>query len=392
MMSPSDSLEALALELRAALPQPQADLAAQRQRLVQDPRARLDSSSWALPRVTWFAMAAAALLLLGSWQVLRSRQAPGDVGAMAMATAAGHRDADGSFVALAPGALGRVLAHEKQDLRYELVRGRASVSVVPRVGHRWNVAAGPYTVTVIGTAFQVDFVPPSTLWVGVEHGIVSVAGGSLGAPIRLEKGGHLQVVNDVVTVERGGEASEPDRSAAPPLLEGTEPPAAPAPPSDAASAKPGDDWESRYAANDYRKAVALAHAAGFAELIGSLPEARLVKLADAARLGGDEAGARLALAALERRFTGGAAALRATFLLGTLDARAGNRAGAIASFQKYLSSAPSGPFASEATGRLMQLYSARGQGQEARRMAESYLKREPNGPYVRLAQSLSKAP
>jgi hypothetical protein len=208
--------------------------------------------------------------------------------------------------------------------------------------------------------------------------------------VRLEQGARLRVQSDSVSVDR------PDTSAAvalKPEAAGEPAAAVPLPPAahDAADKKPSQDWESLYGTGDYRKAVALAHGAGFEHLVSTLPEARLAKLADASRLGGDDHGARLALNALASRFSGSAQAQRAVFLLGTLDARGGSPGAAIASFQKYLGLAPRGPFASEATGRLMQLYAASGQSEEASQMATSYLKREPNGPYVRLARSLSPA-
>ncbi len=387
MMPPPDNLEPLALQLRAELPSPYVDFAEQRRRLERDPRARLHKGWFSAPYAA-FAFAVAAVALVCGFGVWRSSQPPIRSVAVQEVTAMGHRAPDGSFVELAPGGLGRVLASTAQDLSYELVSGRAHVSVVPKVGHRWSISAGPYVVSVIGTAFKVDFNPPN-LVVEVEHGIVSVAGGRLSTPVRLEQGARLRVQSDSFSVDHGDAQPLSDATAPPDASASTEPST---PSHDDANKKPSQDWEAVYGSGDYRKAVALAHSSGFEHLIATLPEAKLVKLADAARLGGDEAGARAALKAVESRFPGSSQALRAIFLLGTLDARSGNQGAAISAFQKYVGAAPNGPFASEAIGRLMQLYAGRGQSEEASQMAASYLKREPSGPYVRLARSLSKAP
>ena len=386
MMPPLDDLEPLALRLRADLPPPSVDFAQQRRRLERDPRARLAKGWFAAPYAAAFAIAAVALL--GAFGFWHTAQPPKSRAAVQEVTAAGHRAPDGSFVELAPGGLGRVLSSTAQDLSYELVSGSAHVSVVSRAGHNWSISAGPYVVSVIGTAFKVDFDAPNLL-VQVEHGIVSVAGGRLSTPVRLEQGARLRVQRDSFSVDHG-DAPQPNATVMPPEAAASVEPATPS--HDDPSKKPSQDWEAVYGSGDYRKAVALAHSSGFEHLVASLPEAKLVKLADASRLGGDEAGARAALQALQSRFPGGSQALRAVFLLGTLDARSGSPGPAIAAFQRYLGAAPNGPFASEATGRLMQLYAGRGQSEEASQMAARYLKREPNGPYVRLARSLSKAP
>lgn len=387
MMPVLDDLEPLALELRADLPAPSVDFDAQRRRLERDPRARR-RRGW-LPARYAAALVVAAVALVCTFGVwLSTSEVPGRSVAVQAVTAAGHRAPDGSSVELAPGGLGRVLSSTAQDLSYELVSGRAHVNVVPGADHHWSISAGPYVVSVIGTAFKVDFDAPN-LVVQVEHGSVSVAGGRLSTPVRLEQGARLRVLRDSFSVEHGAGA-QPNASAVPPELAASA--ETPTPPRDDASKQPSPDWEAVHGAGDYRKAVALAHNAGFEHLITSLPEAKLVKLADASRLGGDEPGARAALKALENRFPGGSQASRAVFLIGTLDARSGNQQAAIAAFQRYLAAAPHGSFASEATGRLMQLYAGRGQSEEASQMATSYLKREPNGPYARLARSLSKAP
>jgi outer membrane protein assembly factor BamD (BamD/ComL family) len=70
----------------------------------------------------------------------------------------------------------------------------------------------------------------------------------------------------------------------------------------------------------------------------------------------------------------------------------GDTTAAIGSFESYLAQRGASPYATEAIGRLMELYSGRGDTERARAMAERYLDRAPNGPYKRLALSLVERP
>jgi hypothetical protein len=58
-------------------------------------------------------------------------------------------------------------------------------------------------------------------------------------------------------------------------------------------------------------------------------------------------------------------------------------------FERYLATGSGLLYESEAIGRLMELYSARGDRQKARAMAQRYLARAPGGPYRRFAESLA---
>ena len=95
-----------------------------------------------------------------------------------------------------------------------------------------------------------------------------------------------------------------------------------------------------------------------------------------------------ALAALQKRFPSSAEAREAKFLLGRVYALRGDKNSAITSFESYLGQRGTSPYATETIGRLMELYSDRGDTERARAMAERYLERAPNGPYKRLALSL----
>ena len=133
----------------------------------------------------------------------------------------------------------------------------------------------------------------------------------------------------------------------------------------------------------------LLRASGLAERLNDLSAATLAEVADAARLGGDSELAVRALTLLTRRFPSSPQARHGKFLLGRLHALRGDRAAAVAALESYLGAGDGSQYATEAVGRLMELYSQSGETERARNMARRYLERAPNGPYQRLARSLA---
>jgi TolA-binding protein len=134
--------------------------------------------------------------------------------------------------------------------------------------------------------------------------------------------------------------------------------------------------------------LSLVRASGVDRRLGELSPGALSELAEAARLGGDAELAARALTTLLRRFPGAPEAREGRFLLGRVHALRGDRAAAIDAFESYLGRGVSSVYANETLGRLMELYTARGDAERARGIARRYLERAPNGPYRRLAQSL----
>jgi TolA-binding protein len=167
-----------------------------------------------------------------------------------------------------------------------------------------------------------------------------------------------------------------------------EPPTTPPRAEPSVSSTPISDWQARYREGKYSESLALVRSSGFDKRLNELSPGVLAELADTARLGGDPGLAARALSTLVRRFPGSAEARDGKFLLGRVHALRGDRTAAIAAFEGYLSKGASALYANEAVGRLMELYSANGDAERARAMAERYLERAPNGPYQRLARSL----
>jgi len=297
---------------------------------------------------------------------------------------------DGSGIALAPGGRGRLVSDER-TVTFELKSGRADFDVVPSQRRTWTILAGNNVVKVIGTRFSVTYDPSGAFDVEVERGIVSVQVPERRASVELKAGDHLRGRAGQMEISHTAPAAPPSSAAeqAP-----AEQPAPAAPASSAAPAEPtpapGADWRSQHRDGKYAEALALLRASRVPDRLEELGPRALAEVADVGRLGGDLKLATRALNLLIRQYPGAGEARDAQFLLGRVYALSGDRGSAIRAFESYLQSGGSAKYVNEATGRLMELYAAGGDDERARTMARRYLTHAPNGPYRRLALSLTK--
>ncbi len=97
---------------------------------------------------------------------------------------------DGSQVQLAPGGAATVVAMQGGGAKIDLARGRLDVYVNPAPHAKWEVLAGPHTVTVTGTKFLVERgAQESDVTVEVTNGRVLVGGPELATPVVLDEPG-----------------------------------------------------------------------------------------------------------------------------------------------------------------------------------------------------------
>jgi hypothetical protein len=290
---------------------------------------------------------------------------------------------DGSSIALDPGARGRLLVGD-ESVRFDLEQGRASFDVNPSRRRAWSVTAGKNEVRVVGTRFSVTYELGEEFEVEVQRGAVTVKVPGRPTNVELGAGEHFR---------EHSPRSQPAVAAAPrTAVEADGTTRMLVPPSgsrsaDDAPAPPGSDWQARYRAGKYADALALARASGVVNRLGELSPSALSDLGEAARLAGDSDLAVRALTVLLRRFPGTPESREAKFLLGRVQALRGDGSAAIEAFEGYLAGGAT-RYESEALGRLMELYAARGDDARARESARRYLERAPKGPYQRLAQSL----
>ncbi|MEA2697008.1 MAG: transrane sensor [Myxococcales bacterium] len=347
------------------------------------------------------------------------------------------RFSEGTKVDLGPGSRAFVVSTDRRGARLRLEEGRAHVAVVHRPRARWTVEAGPFTVQVTGTMFDVHWSGGDDLFeVHLIAGSVRVRGPLTGEGVTLRAGERFQARPNqrVMQVERATEetteaaqapaATSPAAARAAPAPVQVSPPSEPpapllpaspaSPPSASsagagaaaplrasrarvvASATPGlggnlgATWRQRVASGDFRSVLDEAEEQGTAQCLRSLPEDRLASLADAARYAGRSALARDVLLAQRSRFAGSSLARRAAFLLGRLAEESGETPrAALDWYETYLAEAPQGSYAGEALGRKMLVMRANGETAAAAAVAREYLDRFPSGAYAGSARAIT---
>ena len=317
------------------------------------------------------------------------------------------RFSDGSELLFSPDAKAALRSIDNRGARVSLADGIAHVDIVHQPKARWLVDAGPFLITVTGTAFTVGYnVDDEQLDVDMERGSVEVSG-PLSDDIVLRSGQHLIVrVRERETLIRdsedkadagakGSSAVEPPATETAPGAEASALGSAP-PPASPTIRKPraaaaGRNWATALANGDFETVVAQAEELGIDTCLNEANSIDLAALADAARYRRHDEIARRALLALRRRFPLTGRARDASFLLGRLDETQSNARGALGWYDIYLGEAPGGNYASEALGRKMNLTQQLSGDARAQAVAEDYLSRFPEGTYAARARVLTHA-
>jgi ferric-dicitrate binding protein FerR (iron transport regulator) len=376
-------------------------------------------------RLSMAGAAAALLLVAGLWGASRLRSGWPMTRAVAVARIEGGALLDGGYLAeaghagvgvffnegssfvLTPGTRGRLREVLADGARFAIEEGAASLQITPSTARRWSVEAGPFLVTVKGTAFNVAWDPVSERFeLVLRRGHVVVSGPVAGGDIPLRAGQRLVIVlpraeTHITEAPAEDEAvrSAPLDRPAPPAMPDAKSPGgraasagATAPPALARSV-PGRRWAELLAAGRWDRILADVDRDGVDATLGSASSEDLLALADAARYRRRVELARAALLAQRHRFPGSARALDALFLLGRVEElSADGAARAIGYYDDYLARAPRGGYAAEALGRKMILTNDLGGPGRARPIADEYLRRFPGGSYAGSARALGHAP
>ncbi len=291
---------------------------------------------------------------------------------------------DGTEVDLGPGSKGRVTEVTSDGARVVLGGGVLQARVMHRPRTHWTVAAGPYTIEVTGTAFDVAWSAGEELELSLHDGSVIVRGPSLPDGLRVAAGQRL-----VARADTGdAQLSSLLKSAARP-----EPPvvAAPVGPSAEETAqvrsapRPLPTWSEMIADGNFRAVLDAAEARGIDASLSRGSLADVVALSDAARYLHDRAIAKRGLLAERARFGGSAEARSAAFILGRMADDGGSRDDAIRWYDTYLAESPAGSFSAEALGRKLVALVESGDTAASRSVAREYLKRFPHGAHTAYA-------
>ncbi|WP_437665689.1 FecR domain-containing protein [Sorangium sp. So ce1182] len=319
------------------------------------------------------------------------------------------RFSDGTEVQLAEGARAHVASVTEQGATVAVDQGEVHAYVVHRSGTRWLFDAGPFVVTVTGTAFALAWAPEDErLDLRLENGAVAVSGPLSGEPIAMRAGQWLtvrlrtgEVLLRELNAQKGAEVSP---SAAPPPSEGAgdegtgaapapEPgTAAAAPRAAALAAEPKRDWAGKLAAGKLDAIVDEAQRGGLDACLAECSSEELSALADAARYTRRSDVARRALLSQRRRFPSTHRGKEAAFLLGRIAEAQEGGAAALAWFETYLKESPQGAYASEALGRKMVIVQRLQGKAQAEIVAREYLRRFPGGTYAQAARALVRTP
>lgn len=276
------------------------------------------------------------------------------------------------------------LAPEQAHL--ELARGHVDATIHKGTGRAWTLAAGPYSVHVVGTAFSVDWDASSRFFaVKVREGKVLVTGGEL------RTGGILLGAGE--RIERQGPpaaAAEEARPSVAKAMDAPPPTTEPSAPRAAASVVPTvDDFRSQAAHGNWAAAMGVARRAGLDRLSRDLSAKDLLLLANTARYAGTSSEARGALLKLRERFPRTPSAAHAALLLASqAEDRDKDFGEAERWLRTFLTESPQGELAAGARARLLAILLKRGAQVEAEQVARDYLRLHPNGQHVARAQAV----
>jgi hypothetical protein len=296
------------------------------------------------------------------------------------------RFSDGTQMELGAGSKGRVAEVTGDGARVVLAAGVLQARVVHLPHARWAVLAGPYTIEVTGTAFDVSWSDASAaLELSLHDGSVVVRGPSLWDGLRVNAGQRL------IARAGSGDAQLSSLLAPPPPPEdrsdvGPINPTAEAPALDHPTPRPLPTWSEMLADGNFRGVLDAAEARGLEATLGRGSLADVVALADSARYLHERALARRGLLLERSHFAGTAEARSAAFVLGRMADEEGARDQAIRWYDTYLSESPRGPFVAEALGRKLVALVESGDTSGARSVARAYLRRFPNGAHAAYAR------
>lgn len=330
----------------------------------------------------------------------------------------------GSRFRVKDGCAARIVEAGTEQVTIELSHGNIAADVKGNHRTNWKINAGPFTVTVLGTAFDVYWNSASNaLDVKVERGAVLVQGAGLSRHgVRLLAGQQLAAngrSGEIMVKSPAKEAFDvpspsgvsANRFAADTadgeFTEFTDSEKIIAAESEGASegsevndlklhgekqpfskASRGD-WQSLYRSHQFELAIAAAEKTGLSKLYRTADAQSLWNLADAARNARRVAISNEALIALRKRFGTGNKARLSAFIIGrsAMDA-SHNLTVAAQWFQTYLAESPGGAMSEEVHGRLMTIYSEMARLDAAKRIAQQYLRQYPSGLYVDRAKQV----
>jgi FecR protein len=314
------------------------------------------------------------------------------------------RFSDGTEIRVEPGAQAQVRSVSDHGATVAMSRGTLHADVVHSSSSEWRFDAGPFTVHVTGTAFQLAWEPAQDRFdLRLERGAVTVTSPVANDAIPLRSGQWLTIRphSNQVFIRDLQAPVEPELALSAQAMEGeASPTSAPdsgaeprgAEPRTVVAPKPRHQWARDLARGKAEQIVAEAQGLGLESCLDEASGPELAALADAARYTRRDEIARKAMLAERRRFAGSRRGVDAGLLLGRLAEAEHDDRQALRWFNTYLAEAPVGLYASEALGRKMAILRRVIGEIAARPVAQDYLTRYPDGTYAAAARAILNSP
>lgn len=314
---------------------------------------------------------------------------------------------DGSEVALVRGTRTHIPELTAHGGRVALARGALHVKVQPLPDATWSVDAGPYTVQVTGTAFDVGWSESEKVFHLALHEGSVIVRGPLAKELKMVAGQRLSAqleegvirLDDVPQASTSGQAK--NELTAPALPAEREEPIPDTPsdslpntagdpaPSASAVSRPDSDWQRRVARGDFGGVLEDAERRGLDRVLNAASLTELTALSDAARYARRTELAQKALLAARQRFPNSTPAREAAFFLGRLAEDRGAVTTALEWYDRYLAHSQNGVYVSQALGRKMLLVHRQHGSAAAQPLAVEYQARFPKGAYAEAAHKLA---
>jgi ferric-dicitrate binding protein FerR (iron transport regulator)/TolA-binding protein len=340
------------------------------------------------------------------------------------------RFSDGSRVIVDDGSSIRIRDLKKNGASLLLEKGSAQIQVVHRSNNTdWLVAAGPFSIAVIGTRFDVKYEPATEkLRVDLHEGRVEIKGPKSTSPAVLRSGQRFEASAKVIGWSVTPLIDKPEK--APTTFDVAQAPieptnnvqsevALPQPANPVALApraistrssskgrevsqpdKPNDfdvapiattlnnerQWSKLVASGEFKQVTREAEALGLMVCLSNCSAVDLRALADAARYTGRLDTAEAALRVLHDKYP--TQATTASYLLGVVDEARGRNPSALHWYEEYLSKTSSGGFVAEAKAARLRMLVATGGQASARQAAKEYLEAYPRGAASGLASKV----
>ncbi len=356
---------------------------------------------WA--RVGALVLAAVTLVSLGSWFLtsrerityqVENAQVAADGKLFGGSSGSRVQFSDGSRLSLWPGAQASVAELGAHGARVRIEEGTTHVAIARLPGAAWSLLAGPYTVRVTGTAFDLAWAANAQRFeITMQSGSVSITGPLVPHGLTLTVGQHMTADREL-RVDRATRPEPAEARIDPPAPSAASAPAAESAAAPRVASGPTGprplSWRALVAAGRFSTVLQEAEYRGVSAVLSSSSLEDLSALGDAARYGRRTDLARRALLAQRSRFPNSAQARDAAFFLGTLRQDQGSVA--VEWYDRYLQESPAGAYASQALGRKLMVVYGQHRAEEARQLAVEYRAKYPKGPYASTARKVLEEP